>query len=50
MSKPHEHPIVAVHIAGKKHRVECDCGWKSKPAKSELDAKKDHDAHVKGAK
>lgn len=50
MSKHDEHPIVAVHIAGKKHRVECDCGWKSKAAKSELDAKKEHDAHVKGAK
>lgn len=50
MSKHDEHPIVAVHIAGTKHRVECDCGWKSKVAKSEADARKEHDAHVKGAK
>lgn len=50
MSKHAEHPIVAVHIKGKQHRVECDCGWKSKPAKSELDAKKEHDSHVKRAK
>lgn len=48
MSKHDDHPVIAVHIKGLKHRVECACGWKSKPAKSEVEARKEHAKHVEG--
>jgi hypothetical protein len=50
MSKADEHPIIAIHVAGEKTRVECECGWKSKSAKSETDARREHDQHLKKAR
>lgn len=40
-----DHPVHGVEIDGAKVKILCGCGWKSKAATNETEARKLHKAH-----